>query len=438
MAVARIRIQIAADGSLAEAIAAPGAACPLDELRRTVTTAGVVAGVDEAALQQFSQRLADPGFEGTFAIARGTAAAHGDDGRVECGLDTRLVPGQEHADGHIDFRERGRLQPIAVDQVLGHVVPPTAGTVGTDVRGRRLEPRPGRAHTVRFGQGVRLDEGRLVATRGGVLLRDERQLDVVPLHSHGGDVDYKSGNLHTEGSLEIRGDVRAGFTATAGGDVTVTGTVEGGSVTAGGSVQVSQAVLGTDAVVRAGASIGCRHATSARLVAGEAVDVGDHLTRCVVRGARIRLQHGRGAVVGGELRARHSIQCLGAGVDGGATTLLAVADVTAEQAELVRRAGPDSKAGRMAVRGQRDGGRADGKARRAAVRSTDALQDEKLRLLQAQRELLQSASVEIAGTAHAGVRIRFGTVTRQIDEPRTGIRFRWDPDRNDIHEEPMP
>jgi len=433
-----VRFQIPADGTIAEAIAVPGPACTLAALRCELLAAGVVSGVDDGALQQFVQRLADPGYAGAMVVARGTPAVPGDDGRVECRFDPRLIPGERQEDGHIDYRERGRLQPIAADQTIGHVVPPTPGTAGCDVRGHRLDPRAGRAHDVRFGSGVRVADGSIVAARGGVLLRDARQLDVVPLFRHAGDVDYRSGNLHTEGSLEIRGDVCEGFAATASGDVAVGGTVQGGTVTAGGSVQVSLGVIGSGATIRAGAAIGCRHATSARLLAGAAVDIADHLTRCTVLAERIHLQRGRGAAVGGELRARQAIRVVDAGVADGAPTLLAVADLTSEQAELVRRTGPDARIGRAAVRAQRDNGRADGKARRNAQKGTDVLRDEKLRLLQRQRELLRSASIEITGTAHAGVRLRFGTSTRQLDEPHTRVRFHWDPDQNDIHEEPLP
>jgi len=433
-----LRIQIPNDATIAEVIAVPGPACALDELRRELTAAGVHFGIDENALQGLAQRLADPGFDGTMVVAHGTPAVHGDDGSVQCHVDTRFVPGREHSDGRVDFHERGRLHPVAAEQVLGHIVPPTAGTAGTDVRARPLAARPGRPHAVRFGNGVHLEAGTLKASRGGVLLRDERQFDVVPLYQHGGDVDYRSGNLHTEGSLQIRGDVCEGFVATATGDITVGGTVQGSTVTADGSVSVAQGVLGSGAVIRAGGAISCRHATSARLQAGGAIDVGDHVTQCTVVGERIRLPRGRGAVVGGELRARQTIQLVSAGADGGAPTLLAVADLTSEQAEFVRRTQPDARMQRTAARGQRDDGRAAGKARRAAVKSTDAARDEKLRLLQLQRELLQSASIEVAGTVHAGVRLRFGTFTRQLDAPKTRTRFRWDPTRNDIHEEPMP
>ncbi len=434
----RVRIQIPADGSLAEVIAGPGPACSRSELQGDLQRAGVRSGVDEDAVEGMVQRLADPGFDGAMVVARCTAAVPGEDGRLECDLDTHLVPGREHDDGRIDFHERGRLQPVAAAQIVGRVVAPTAGTAGQDVRGRRLEPRAGRPHAVRLGSGVRLDGDTVVAGRGGVLLHDERQLDVVPLYSHGGDVDYRSGNLHTEGSLEIRGDVREGFRATASGDVTVGGTVQGGTVEAGGSVQVAAGVLGNGSHILAGAAITCRHATSARLLAGTEVDIGDHLTQCKVTGERILLQRGRGAAVGGELRARQAIRLVTAGADGGAPTLLAVADLTSEQADLVRRTNPGARLERTAVRSQRDDGRASGKARRAAHRSTDAARDEKLRLLQQQRELLLSASIEVAGTAHAGVQLRFGTVTRQLDAARTRIRFHWDPQHNDIHEEPMP
>ncbi|MBL9077719.1 MAG: DUF342 domain-containing protein [Planctomycetes bacterium] len=433
----RIRIQIAGDGSSAEAIAAAGFAVSVRELRDELQRAGVQAGIDNDAVEAFAQRLADPGYDGTAVLARGTAAVAGEDGRVDCAIDTRFRPGREHEDGHIDWHERQRLHPVAAGQPLGVVVAPTPGTVGIDVRGRRLEPRPGRPHAVRIGAGVALDGDRLVAARAGVLLRDARQLDVMPLYSHAGDVDLRSGNLHTEGSLEIRGDVREGLAATAAGDIVVGGTVQGGTVTAGGSVRVAQGIVGRDSIVRAGASIHCRHATSARLCAEGTVEITDHATSCTVLGEHVHVRTGRGTVVGGELRARRAIRLLHAGVVDGAVTLLAVADLTAEQTDAARRAASGARLERQAVRSRRDHGRAGAKALRSAVRTADATREEKLRLAQLQRELLQAASIEIAGTAQPGVRLRFGVFTRQLEEPRSRVRFVWDPEHDRMREESL-
>lgn len=434
----RIRVQIAADGSAAEAIVATGAAATADDVHRALERAGVRFGIDDAAVAALAQRLADAGFAGTATIARGEAPEPGTDGRIECPIDTRLLPGRVCADGHIDWRERELLHPIADAEPLGRIIAPTPGRLGHDVRGRPLAPRAGQPSTVRIGDGVRRDGDDLFAARAGVLLHDARQFDVVPLYTHATDVDLRSGNLHTEGSLEVRGDVREGATATAVGDVVIRGAVQSAKVTSGGSVAVAQGVLGRDSLIEAGAGISCRHATSARFTAGGTVEFGDHAALCSVSAEHVVALHGRGAIVGGELRARASIRLIGAGAGAeGAPTLLAVADLSQEQAELVRRGNVGQKIERQAVRTRRDPARHDGKLHRAAVRSGDEAQQARLRLLQRQRELLRSACIEIHGTAHPGVRLRFGAFTRQLDEARSRTRFVWDPHRDDIHEEPL-
>lgn len=435
--MSRIRVTIAADGLSADASAETGTTCTRSDVLGALTAAGVIAGIDEAAIDALVGRLAAGGAGTATVVARGEKATAGEDGRVERVFAMGQLVGRRHPDGRIDYHERELLHPVADKQLVATIVPPTAGTAGTDVRGRRIEPAAGKPHAVRFGPGVRIEGETIVAARAGVMLQDARLLDVVPLYQHGGDVDLRSGNLHTEGSLAVRGELRDGFAVSAAGDVQIGGAVQHGTVTAGGSVRVGAGLL-DGSVVKARGSVVARHVTSSRIEAGAEIVLADEATHAQLRADDIRIVTGRGTAFGGELRARGTIAVVNAGTATGAVTVLSAADITDESAAFVKATNQDSKVDRTAARVRRDAGGPPGKAARASLKGADAVQQQKIALAQRQRALLQNAAIHVQGTLHPGVRIQFGTRILVVDSSRTKRRFRWDAEQDRILEELIP
>jgi len=435
--VSRIRVTISTDGLTAEASAEAGDACTREQVQMAITGAGVAAGVDADAVARFVEAVAGSTAVAPAVIARGRTAEPGVDGRMMYRFAFAPIVGRPAPGGRIDFHERELLHPVVEGEIVGTVVDPTTGVAGFDVRGRTLLAKPGKPHGTRLGAGVQLDGHHVLATRNGVVVQNARTLDVVDLWQHSGDVDLKSGNLHTRGSLAVQGDVRDGFGVDAGGDIVVGGAVQHATVVAGASVRIGAGAL-EGSHVRAGGGITARHATSSRLDAGLDVQLADEATHSFLRGETIGIVSGRGTAFGGELRARTAIALLAAGTANGAPTLLAVADVVDEQAELVRSTNQDSKANRNFGRPARDGDGPSGKSARTALKSDDRARNERLRIVQRQRALLREATITVTGTVHAGVRIRFGDATLVVDTPRTHVRFRWDATDNRIVEESLP
>lgn len=422
----------------AELHVAKGAPCTEAELRSALAAGGVTFGVDDVAVHQLAERAVETEWSGSAVVARGQAAVNGRDGYLAIVDPPGLRAGTTHADGHIDYRERHYLLPVAADTLVATVVPPEPGRPGCSVAGRALAAKAGAPLRLRPGPGVRLEDDRLHAIRGGVLSLAAPLVDVVPLFVQGGDVDYRVGNLHTEGSVEVRGDVHEGFAVQATHDVRVVGAVLDATITAGARVLVDQGVLGDHARVTAQGDVYCRHATAAALHAGGVVTFGDGASHCRALGERIVATTGRGTVFGGELRARASIVVRTAGTAQGARTLLAVGDVSDLEATAVREALADQKlADRAVQRGRQDAGRSV-KATRTAVRLGDTAQQAKLRIRMQQRERLRGASVEIHETLHPGVRVQFGDKSFCTDSPRRHLRLRWDEEHDCIVEENLP
>lgn len=436
--VGRLRIVVAADGLSAEVHAGKGAPCTEAELRTELTQAGVVHGLDAAAIAQLANALVPSDWSGHAVVARGTAPTPGRDGHLAVLGPPGLRPGQQFADGHIDYRERQCLLPVETDTQVATIMAPDEGVPGRSVQGRVLAAKPGVPLRVRVGPGLRQDGARLFALRGGALVLVPPLVDVVPFYVHAGDVDYKSGNLHSEGAIEVRGDVRQGFTVAATGDVRITGAVLDATLTAGGKAIVDQGVMGQHAAVTAGTDLYCRHATGAVLRAPGTITFGDQASHCRLHAGRIVATSGRGTVFGGELRAEDAIVVRTAGTAIGSPTTLVVGDVTADEAELVRQAIGELKlADRAAQRGRNEPGRG-AKVARDVVRATNPAQQARLRLRMLQRERLRTAVVEIQDTLHAGVRIHFGERTFASDVPRHHLRLRWDEPNDRIVEENLP
>ncbi len=426
----RLRIRTLDKNMTAVVQATAGPPAAVAAVREALAAAKVSNGIDEASIEAFGTKLADAAFAGEAVVARGTPPTPGEDGRVDGMIPPTTVAGTPREDGSLDYRERLFLIGVSNGIEIGRIVHPTAGTPGKDVFGTAVPAVPGKPTAIRPGPGAKLQGDVVLAGQDGVLLRNAKTIDVVPLFAHGGDVDYRCGNLHTAGSLGIEGDVREGFSATASGDVQVKGAVADGLVFAGGSVNVTQGVLGRNAKVIAGHDAYLRHATSATIEADGAVEIADQATHCRIRANTIEVKHGKGAVLGGELRARSRVTVRSAGSAGGTTTTIVVGDVLQDVAASVRATGGSAK---LDVTSRPRGIAMS----RASLRDVDAAVEEKLRLLKRKRELLLGATVEFLDVVHPGVAVVFGDKTWTCEAPVHAVRLRWSEADDSIHEEPL-
>lgn len=435
--VGRIRILLAADRMTAEAQVAAGEAGDAGALHVALAAAGVTHGIDEAATQALGVRLRDPQFVGKETLARGKPPQQGEDGRFEPHFDDAPMPGFRSGDDALDYRERGFLHPAAQGATLGTLHPPTQGAAGTDCTGKPVMPRPTKPLALRAGAGASIgDDGRVTALRDGVVAWTNGSIDVLPLFVHKGDITLRTGNLHTHGSLQITGDVGAGFAVEADGDVDVQGCAYHCSVRAGGNVRVG---LGAQqgARIEAGGDIRCRHATESTLLAKGAVVALDELVRCDVVAREVHATQGRGCVLGGSLRARDKIAVIQAGAESGAPTLLAAADLASESAEILRLNSQLDRAERLAHKAapRAMGPARGGKVGREQTAAQDAALREKVALAQRQREILATAAIEVQGVAYPGVRVRMGSSERVVEAATRGVRYRWDSVSNAIVQE---
>ncbi|RXZ38791.1 DUF342 domain-containing protein [Oxalobacteraceae bacterium CAVE-383] len=147
----------------------------------------------------------------------------------------------------IKFRDLGFLLLVNPGDHLMRRTPPVAGVPGIDIQGNPVPARP--MHEIRFNEKIvgaepdPEDPHLLVATVSGqpVVLKDGVTVNpVVEVEN----VDFSTGNIDFNGTITIKGDVKAGMVLKVSGDVIVKGLVEAAEIHAGGNVSVTGGIIG--------------------------------------------------------------------------------------------------------------------------------------------------------------------------------------------------
>jgi uncharacterized protein (DUF342 family) len=147
----------------------------------------------------------------------------------------------------IKFRDLGFLLLVNPGDHLMRRTPPVTGTPGIDVKGNPVPARP--MHEIRWNEKILgaepdpEDPHLLVATVSGQPVVISNGVTVNPVVEVE-NVDFSTGNIDFNGTITIKGDVKAGMVLKVTGDVIVKGLVEAAEIHAGGNVSVTGGIIG--------------------------------------------------------------------------------------------------------------------------------------------------------------------------------------------------
>jgi len=247
-----------------------------------------------------------------YLAARGRAAVHGKDGRVE-DLYQRRPERELVVDEYdrVDYAAISFVQNAEAGDTICRIIPPTAGEAGKTVLGQDLPARDGRPAVVPKGRNTTVtDEGdALVASKTGHVEFNGRTFQVRPVLEIEGNVDYSTGRVNFLGDVHVHGDICTGFTVRAMGTVTVDGVVEAATVEAGGDLIIVKGAQGDNrAVLRANRCVYAKYLESCCVYALEGLHA-DCLINCdVYCNGTVEVNTGRGTIIGGGVRAAHEVE----------------------------------------------------------------------------------------------------------------------------------
>jgi uncharacterized protein (DUF342 family) len=258
---------------------------PSEALQNALRAKEVVYGLDPSGINRAVEGVCKPT---TIELARGAEPEHGRNGELQHLLEDR-VRYTARQDGSLDFHESHLIKNVKAGTPVARISPASPGKPGMSVRGRRIEPRPGKEvdpETI-CEEGVvaqaTADGGYdLVAANDGVCSRlFGGKVQVRPLILVEGDVDMRCGNIDTEFPVHVMGDIQSGFSVKSKADIQVDGSIEDARVSAQGNLQVREGILPGENRVKAHGDISARY-IQGREIKARNISVHTTLRHCQV------------------------------------------------------------------------------------------------------------------------------------------------------------
>ncbi len=322
---------------------ASGKMLTMDLVKELVDAHAITHGIDlapaEKALKQvptMTEPLRD------LIIAKGTAPENGEDARISFEFQASKIVGRSiEGTDRVDYKERATIQNVKEGDLLATKIPATSGNDGVDVFGTIKAAEPGKDKTLTSAGNVSISDDGLEYTAeidGMVTLIGDDKIGVFKQYDISGDVDYSTGNLTMDGTLNIQGWIRSGFVVRASGDISVGKGIEDATVEAGGNLELRGGIVGKEeGKVSVTGDIQAHFIENAQVYAGGNIVVRDAIMRSSVstKGS-VAVTAGKGRVLGGSVMAAKRVEAKQLGSRAGVHTLVDVGtDAKAHELALI-------------------------------------------------------------------------------------------------------
>jgi hypothetical protein len=272
--------------------------------------------------------------------AKGMRPEDGKDGWLEILIHGRKDKASAGDAGRVDHKNKGVYPSVEAGVEIARLHPPTMGLPGTDVYGKPIPAKRGKAIKVGAGQNVEAaDDGKVFrSTDAGIVVHQGGQVSVTECLEVSGDVDYSTGNINVErGSVKTTGALLAGFSITAPEHVMVGDVIESAHVQAGKDVEVRGGILMPDGgLVKAGGRVICQFASNATIEAGGDVVISHNISNCSIQTqGRVINSKGKGIIQGGQIVCAQGLDTNETGSDLGVATTIMVSVVGEESRQLL-------------------------------------------------------------------------------------------------------
>lgn len=261
-------------------------------------------------------------------IAKATMPVQGTDAEITYHFDAKKTNTPAvHEDGSVDFHKLDMIERVTEGQHLATLKPEVLGTPGTNVRGAAIAPVKVKRLRLKHGKNIHLSEDSLEMysdVSGNVTLVDDTVF-VSNVYEVPADVGPSTGDIDYDGSVEVKGNVLAGYTVKATGDITVNGAVEGAVLESGGKIVLKRGIQGmSKGKMKAERDIISNFIESSEVRAGGRIITDAIMHSQAEAKDEIKVDGKRGLIAGGRVRSTLKISTKVAGSTMGTQTEMEV------------------------------------------------------------------------------------------------------------------
>ena len=294
----------------------------IDELR----SYQVQVGINQEEIRKF---LKERQYCVNYILAKGIPPVNGKDAKIEYFFNTNLnLRPKKNADGTVNYHDLNTISHVERGQLLAKLHPAVPGKPGKDVFGGAIQGRQEKSCKLEFGNNITLSDDKTEITSDvtGHASLVNGKVFVANVFEVQADVDNTTGDVFYDGNVNIKGNVKSGFSVRAKGDIVIDGVVEAAYLSAGGQIIVKRGINGKGrGKVESKSNVITKFIENSTVVAGGFIETGSILHSRVSAGIDIRVSGKRGFVNGGVIRAGSLVEAQTIGSEmGGAHTSIEV------------------------------------------------------------------------------------------------------------------
>ncbi len=285
----------------------------------------VIVGISSEEIQKF---LKERKYCTNYVLAKGIPPIHGTDAKIEYFFNTNpnLKP-KMNEDGTVNYHELNTISKVDEGELLAKLHEPVKGEAGKDVFGGSISARQEKILKLEFGNNITISEDKteLHSDLTGHASLVNGKVFVSGVFEVPGDVDNGTGDIVYNGNVNIKGNVKTGFSVKAKGDIVVEGVVEAAFLSAGGQVIVKRGIHGmSKGKVEAKGNIITTFIEYANVISGGFIEAGTILQSQVSAASEVRVNGKKGFVTGGVIRAGNMVEAQTIGSTMGSITQIEV------------------------------------------------------------------------------------------------------------------
>ncbi len=416
---------------------APPSDVSAEEIEKEITNLEI--RIDEQSkknIAQFAAELAQQEAPEVVVVAQGAPPQHDENGRIEKLYELPAEEADASGDQIQNYYDRSNIISVKKDQQLLRLIPPVDGADGTDIYGKTIARKLGREAQIKSGSGVEQQNDIIIATMSGKLECTAEKIWIVDKLEISGDVDFSVGNVNFGGEIEIRKNVLDLFKVHSKSTITVHGIVEAAEVHAGKDLNSLGGVAGKEkGEICAGQNINAKYITNAHVRAGQDIKVHAEIVNCDLT-CKGSLTIEKGALVGGHTLAFKGIKIKDLGSEADVKTLVEVGidedlrlkyDKSMPEIQLLRRKAEKVRRVVEPLLQNRKYLNSEQKEKATELIYLASELDEQAESLTEElrgdyQKTIEDAvfEIEVTGTLHTGVTVRFPRIEAFITSPLAG------------------
>lgn len=310
----------------------PGGKLPDKQaLLDTLRSASIYFGINESEITTLLSLCRQGAYpKEPFIVARGIAPVNGSNGDFlyHFNTETSLAPAI-NSDGSADYKSVNIVSTVSKGEQLVTLIPPGDGHDGSDVFGKIIPSQKGTP--ARLPQGPHTipdpqNPASLLAEIDGIVRQAGGLVEICEGFLVKGNVDYSTGNIDYNKTIQVSGDVKSGFNIHCGGDLQVNGTIEDCHLSVGGNVLCRCGFLGQGkGCIEAKGDVNLSFVKNQCVKSFRSIAVAREAINSYLYSRTSIILHGKPlSAAGGEIRAKNSITAYTVGNHTGIKTLLEV------------------------------------------------------------------------------------------------------------------